>query len=88
MFDIFYNANTEEKFNKIIKTLNNKGYTMVGLNKNPSFKDCKKYIHGNAKLIIHAFYNSITNRNEIQFETKSIYESYPQYKGKIKIIDV
>lgn len=83
----FYNANTEEKFNRATKKLLTNGYIWVGLNKNPTFAECKKQIHGNAKLIIHAFYNDITRKHEIQFGTKSIYRTYPQFKN-IKIIEM
>lgn len=84
----FYNANTEETFNKVVTYLFNNGYEWVGLNKKPTFIECKKQIHGNAKLVIHAFYNSITKKKEIQFGTRSIYKTYPQYKGGIKVLDI
>lgn len=83
----FYNANTEEAFNKITVLLQENGYEWVGLNKNPTFAECKERIHGNGKLVICAFYNDITGKKEIQFGTKSIYESYPQLKNKVKPID-
>lgn len=86
--DKFYNANTEETFNKVVTYLFNNGYEWVGLNKKPTFAECKKQIHGNGKLIINAFYNSITKKKEIQFGTRSIYNTYPQYKGKLKILDI
>lgn len=86
--DKFYYANTEEKFKKVIDMLFNDGYEWVGIDKNPTFAKCKKQIHGNGKLIINAFYNDFTNKKEIQFGTKSIYNSYPQYKGKLKIMEV
>ena len=85
--DGFYNACTEDKFNKVVTELLNNGYEWVGLNKKPTFEECKKFIHGNAKLVIHAFYNDITRKKEIQFGTKTIYNSYPQCKGKVKIIN-
>lgn len=83
----FYSANTEKQFNTVVTQLLNNGYEWVGLNKKPTFEECKRKLHGNAKLIIHAFYNDINHKNEIQFGTKSIYISYPQYKGKIKVIN-
>ena len=84
----FYNANTEETFNKVITYLFNNGYEWVGLNKKPTFIECKNQIHGNAKLVINAFYNSITKKKEIQFGTRSIYKTYPQYKSGIKVLDI
>ena len=62
------------------------GYEWVGVNKNPTFLECKNQIHGNAKLIIHAFYNDISGKNEIQFGTKRIYSSYPHLRN-IKYIN-
>ena len=87
MNDVFYDASTEEKFNKTVRKLTKAGFVWVGLNKHPSFEDCKKQIHGNAKLIITAFHNEINGKNEIQFGTKSIYNTYPQFRGKIKVIE-
>ena len=84
--DGFYIVNTEKFFNTITKDLKSSGYEWVGVNKNPTFLECKKQIHGNAKLIIHAFYNDITRKNEIQFGTKRIYRSYQQFK-RIKYIN-
>lgn len=78
--DGFYIVNTEKFFNTITKDLKSSGYEWVGVNKNPTFLECKKQIYGNGKLVIHAFYNDITNKKEIQFGTKSIYKSYPQFK--------
>ena len=83
----FYNANTEEKFNRVTKKLLNNGYIWVGIDKNPSFEKCKRQIHENAKLIINAFYNDITRKHEIQFGTRSIYKTYPQFKN-IKIMEM
>ena len=84
----FYNANTEETFNKVTTELLKAGYVWVGLNKKPTFKDCKAHIHGNAKLVIHAFHNSINGLNEIQCGTRSIYNTYPQYKGKLNVVNM
>ena len=84
----FYNVSTEDKFDRVVENLFNNGYVWVGLNKKPSFEECKSKIHGNGKLVIHAFYNDINNKKEIQFGTKSIYNSYPQYKGKVKLLNI
>lgn len=84
----FYNADTKNSFDKVVAKLLDNGYEWVGINKKPNFEECKKQIHGNGKLIIHAFYNSIINKKEIQFGTKSIYNSYPQYKGKVKVLNI
>ena len=86
--DGFYDASTEAKFNKVIAMLLARGYDWVGLSKRPTFNECKSQIHGNAKLVIHAFYNDITGRREILFGSRSIYNSYPQYSKGIKVIEV
>ncbi len=82
----FYSVNTKESFLYYVNQLLKDGFEWVGFDKKPSFSDCKKQIHGNGKLIIHAFYNDITNKKELQFGIKSIYNSYPQCK-KIKVIN-
>ncbi len=87
MTNTFYDASTKEKFNRTVRKLFAAGFQWVGLNKNPSFEDCKKNIHGNGKLIINAFYNDINGKNELQYGTRSIYNTYPQYNGKIKVIE-
>lgn len=83
----FYNASTKEKFNHVSKTLLDNGYEWVGINKNPTFEECKKFVHGNSKLVICAFYNDITNKREIQFGTRSIYKTYPQHKN-MKVLEM
>ena len=83
----FYNACTEEKFNKVNQTLQANGYEWVGLNKNPSFEQCRGEIGRRCKLVLHAFYNDITRKHEIQFGSRSIYKTYPQFKN-IKIIEM
>ena len=82
----FYYADTEAAFGRVAELLKNEGFVWVGLNNNPTFTECKKRIHGNAKLIIHAFVNDINKRKEIQFGTMSIYNTYPQFKGQISLI--
>ena len=83
----FYNASTEDKFNNVAEVLLNNGYEWVGINKKPTFAECNNRIHGNAKLVIHAFYNSITKKKEIQFGTRSIYKTYPQHKN-MKVVEM
>lgn len=43
--------------------------------------DWRFYFHGNSKPILHAFYNNITRKNELQWTTRSIAKTYPQYKN-------
>lgn len=40
-----------------------------------------KYAHGNAKPILHFFFNSITGKNEINLTYREVIKSYPQYKS-------
>ena len=79
MNNTFYDASTKEKFNRTVRKLFVAGFQWVGLNKNPSFEDCKKNIHGNGKLIISAFYNDINEKYVIQYSTRAFYITYPQY---------
>ena len=37
--------------------------------------------HGNAKPILHIFYNSITGKNDIEFTALTYLRTYPQYKN-------
>lgn len=83
-----YVVYTEKSFNTIIKELKKFGYEWVGSNKNLTFSECVKQIHGNAKLVVCAFYNNITRKKEIQFGTKSTYLSYPQFRGVSFINDL
>lgn len=83
----FYIANTNKQYKKVTEFLYKNGFEWVGIIKRPLFEECKRALHGNAKLIIHAFYNDITGKKEIQFGSKSIYESYPQHKH-IKIEEI
>ena len=42
-----------------------------------------KYMHGNAKPLLHIFYNNITNKNDLRLTCETYLRSYPQYKSKI-----
>lgn len=87
--EIFYNANSKDEFNRVSNTLQANGFEWVGLNKNPSFEECKSWLHGNAKLVIHAFFNSINKKYEIQCGSRAIYNSYPQHRGSgIVVVDM
>jgi hypothetical protein len=89
--DGFYDVNTKEKFDKTIQILQERGYDWIAdspvLNNRTSFEYCKSRIHGNAKLIIHAFHNSINGKKEIQFGTRSTYKTYPMYKN-MKVMEI
>lgn len=68
--DGFYIVNTEKFFNTITKDLKSSGYEWIGVNKNPTFLECKKQIHGNAKLIIHAFIMILLEKMKFNLEQK------------------
>ena len=89
--DGFYDASTEEKYNRVLEKLFNNGYQWVcdnpRLKRDYTFDDCKRRIHGNAKLVLHAFYNDITRKKEIQFGTRAIYKTYPMYRN-LKVMEI
>lgn len=74
-------ANTEIEFNRVVNNLKELGYVWAtDFPREPTFKECKGFFHGNSKLLIHAFFNSITNKNEMAATTLSTLKTYPQYK--------
>lgn len=86
---IYYDVNNEDRFNKITQAFLDHGYKWAADRPNfkLTFKEAKSYYHGNSKLLLDAFYNNITGKNEIQVTTKSVIQTYPQYKGvKIKVL--
>lgn len=42
----------------------------------PSFHEAERFYHGNSKLLLCLYYNSITDRNEMRYTTKTIEQSY------------
>ena len=90
-FNIFIDCNNDlDKIQNVLQQAKNNGFVMASdFDKNiPSaeklYNDFRKYNHGNAKIILHFFYNNITGRKEIAYGTKSAFLSYPQFKS-IKI---
>ena len=93
-FDIFLDYNNDlNKMQEILNSAKSDGFVMANdFNKEiPSaeelYAEFRKYNHGNSKMILHFFHNNITNRKEISYGTRSIFQSYPQYKN-IKIIKI
>lgn len=84
MYNVLYIINNESDYIKAIEQARNIGATFPNENiiGAPSFVEAKKYYHGNSKLLLHVFLNSITNKIEMQFTTKSTLLSYPQYTNK------
>lgn len=78
-----FKANTEIEFNKVVSNLKKLGCVWATdfPNHEPTFKECKGFYHGNSKLLIHTFFNDITNRHEMSAATMSVLTTYPQYKG-------
>jgi hypothetical protein len=90
--DILISWNDTPTMKKLLTLLYAYGYNFVNkenFNINKSCEDLKreveadfyKWYHGNSKPILHIFYNDINGRNELQFTTKSIIRTYPQYKN-------
>lgn len=52
----------------------------------PKYEDAKKWYHGNSKLLLHLFFNDLTNKYEMQISTATIAKSYPQNK-KLNIVN-
>ena len=80
---MLFKVNTETDFNIIVSRLKEKGYVWATdfPRHEPTFKECKRMYHGNSKLLIHTFFNTILNRNEMCATTLSVLKTYPQYKG-------
>lgn len=78
-----FKVSTETEFNELVAELKKAGYVWATdfPNHEPTYKECKSFYHGNSKLLIHAFFNSITSKREFQVTTLSVLKTYPQYKG-------
>lgn len=78
-----YDINSEILFNRRVRQAKANGYVWATdfPKHEPTFKEAKSWYHGNSKLLLHLFYNSILNRLEMNVTTKTIMKTYPQYKG-------
>jgi hypothetical protein len=77
-----FRANTETDFNRVVSNLKKLGYVWAtDFPREPTFEECKRFYHGNSKLLIHAFFNDITDKHEMSATTISVLKTYPQYKG-------
>lgn len=91
--DFFIQCASAEKMQGLLNTLKKSGYVMASDFKKeiPTAQELltefKKYNHGNSKMLLHLFYNSITGRKEISTGSATVYKSYPQYKN-LKIIRI
>lgn len=85
----FYDVSTKKLWDKRTAQAKANGYkwgTSFPNCDDPTFDDAKSHYHGNSKLILQLFHNDITGKDEMNYGTKSIYKSYPQYKGKLEIL--
>ena len=77
-----FRVNTETDFNRVVNNLKKSGYVWAtDFPREPTFKECKGFYHGNSKLLMHTFFNDITGKNEMCVTTLSVMKTYPQYKG-------
>ena len=78
-----FRANTETDFNRVVSNLKKLGFVWATdfPNHEPTFEECKRFYHGNSKLLIHTFFNDILNRYEMSAATLSVLKTYPQYKS-------
>lgn len=76
--DILLNINTRSQFNKAVEFCRYYfGATFPGENiVNYSFDKFKSHFHGNSKLLLHVFYNTITGKYDMQVTTKTIEKTY------------
>lgn len=78
-----FEVNSKDKFNEVVLKCRQGGYHWASdfPKHEPTFEEMKAQIHGNAKLLLHCFYNSITHRLEMQCTTLNTMKTYPQFKG-------
>lgn len=80
----FYDVSTRELWEKRVTQAKANGWRWgTDFPKyEPTFDKAKGWYHGNAKLILHLYYNDIVDRHEMVVTTKATLKTYPQYKGK------
>ena len=80
----FYDVSTRELWEKRVAQAKANGWRWgTDFPKyEPTFDKAKGWYHGNAKLILHLYYNDIVDRHEMVVTTKTTLKTYPQYKGK------
>ena len=59
---MLYDVNTKEKYEKRVNEMLEKGYIFPNNVKPDNFEYAKNCYHGNSKLLLHTFYNSITRK--------------------------
>lgn len=76
--DILLNVNTLSQYNRAVSFCRyHFGATFPGENiVSYSFDRFKKHFHGNSKLLLHCFYNTITGKYDMQITTKTIEKTY------------
>ena len=78
-----YDVSNRKLFNKRVSQAKANGYVWAGglPDLDQSFDRHKGMYHGNSKLILHLYYNTITGKKEMCSTTKSVLKSYPQYRN-------
>ena len=78
-----YDINNPELFKRRTQIAKANGYVWATdfPNHEPTYDEAKSWYHGNSKLLLHLFYNSILNRLEMSVTTKAVIKTFPQYKG-------
>lgn len=87
-FEVFVDHNNDlDKIQQTLTAFEKVGFVMASdfSKKIPTakelYKEFRKYNHGNSKIILHLYHNSITGKDEISYGTKKSFQSYPQYKN-------
>ena len=76
--DILLNVNTLTQYNKAVEFARyyfNASFPGENIVKY-SFDRFKKHFHGNSKLLLHIFYNTITGKYDMQVTTRTIDKTY------------
>lgn len=84
MFDTFYKITSKENLANLLDELYADGFRFWDgreLNAETVISCFKGTYHGNSKMIVNTFYNTITNKKEISVGTMTVYKSYPQFRN-------
>lgn len=78
---IYIFANSEKEYNDtIVSAVLSPWYFRFPGVPWPHYNDAKKQFHGNSKILLHLFYNSITGAHEISVTTAATEKTYPHIK--------
>ena len=83
MKEVFIKVPNEETYRKAITAAMVSPFLFSFPNKTiPHFTNVKKYFHGNSKLLLKLFKNTITGNFEMTITTLATEKTYPQFKMK------